>query len=108
MKSLSTLLGLSALASSCLAAEPSGNAEFVSKMPGLIAFWTFGEEAGQARASSGTSQTIPLQEVGGPIGRVEGGPFSGYSADLSGRQYFRIPYAMQMLHEAAGVERLER
>ena len=25
--------------------------------------------------------------------RVEGGPFSGYSAELNGRQHFRIPYS---------------
>jgi hypothetical protein len=34
-----------------------------------------------------------LQEVGGLIARVTGGPFSGYSAELNGKQYFRIPYA---------------
>jgi hypothetical protein len=31
--------------------------------------------------------------VGGPIPRVEGGPFSGFAAELNGRQYFRIPYS---------------
>jgi hypothetical protein len=61
--------------------------------PGLVAFWTFGEPAGQPRYSSGTKQSHPLQEVGGPIARVVGGPFSGYAAELNGKQYFRIPYA---------------
>jgi hypothetical protein len=28
-----------------------------------------------------------------PVARVEGGPFSGYSAELNGQQYFKIPYA---------------
>ena len=34
-----------------------------------------------------------MLEVGGPIARVEGGPFLGFSAELNGKQYFRIPYA---------------
>jgi len=62
-------------------------------MPGLVAFWTFGELEGKPRLSSGTKESLPLQEVGGPIVRAEGGPFSGYSAELNGKQYFKIPYA---------------
>ncbi len=65
----------------------------VTQTPGLVAFWTFAEEPGQARLSSGTKAKFPLQEVGGPIARVAGGPFSGFSAELNGKQYFRIPYA---------------
>lgn len=65
----------------------------VQQVPGLVAFWTFGEEAGDPRKSVGTKEAHPLGEVGGPIARVEGGPFSGYAADLNGRQYFKIPYA---------------
>jgi hypothetical protein len=73
--------------------SPSGNPDAVRAMPGLVAFWTFGEEAGHPRLSSGTPNPHPLQEVGGPVARVEGGPFSGYSAELNGRQFLRIPYA---------------
>ena len=62
-------------------------------MPGLVAFWTFGEEAGNPRLSSGTTTGYPLVEVGGPVARVEGGAFSGYSAELNGRQFLKIPYA---------------
>lgn len=75
------------------AAPPSGDAAVVRTTPGLVAFWTFGEEAGRPRASAGTKERLPLQEVGGPIPRIEGGPFSGFAADLNGRQYFRIPHA---------------
>ena len=75
------------------AAEPVGKAKVIEKTPGLVAFWTFGEEAGQLRSSSGTKEKHPMKEVGGPIARVEGGPFSGYAADLNGKQYFSIPYA---------------
>ncbi|MBE0542531.1 MAG: hypothetical protein IH623_14310 [Verrucomicrobia bacterium] len=75
------------------AAEPTGNRRVIEQMPGLVAFWTFGEEAGLPRDSSGTKENLPLQEVGGPIARVAGGPFSGYSAELNGKQYFKIPYA---------------
>ncbi len=70
----------------------AGDSSHVMKTPGLVAFWTFGEEAGQPRISSGTENKHPLSEVGGPIARVEGGSFSGYSADLNGKQYFKIPY----------------
>jgi hypothetical protein len=64
----------------------------VTQTPGLVAFWTFGEEAGQPRNSSGTAK-LPLREVGGPIPRIEGGAFSGYSAQFDGQHYFRIPHA---------------
>lgn len=83
-------LTLSSLAG---AAPPAGNRAVVEAMPGLVAFWTFAEEAGQPRTSSGTRQLHPLAEMGGPIPRVAGGPFSGYAAELDGRHYFSIPYA---------------
>ena len=67
--------------------------EAVTKTPGLVAFWTFGEAAGQARESVGTKAKHSLTEVGGPIARVEGGPYSGYAAELSSKQYFHILYA---------------
>ncbi|GAA5508431.1 hypothetical protein [Novipirellula caenicola] len=73
--------------------RPSGDATIVTQMPGLVAFWTFGEPAGQSRKSIGSEQSYPLAEVDGPINRVEGGPFSGYAANLNGKQYFKIPYA---------------
>jgi len=76
-----------------LSAQGSGNTTMVTQMPGLVAFWTFGEEAGHPRKSIGAKDDYPLAEVGGPIPRVVGGPFSGYAAELNGKQYFRIPYA---------------
>ena len=75
------------------ATTPVGRPSVVENTPGLVAFWTFGEAAGQARGSRGTAHRHPLQEVGGPIARVPGGPFSGYAAELDGQHYFRIPYA---------------
>lgn len=80
-------------ASSLLSATPSGDRTIVEKTPGLVAFWTFGEDASQPRVSTGTREKHPLTEVGGPIPRVAGGPFSGYAADLDGKHYFSIPYA---------------
>jgi hypothetical protein len=74
-------------------AAGSGDPSVVEKMPGLVAFWTFGEGSGQPRISTATKQKHALTEVGGPIARVEGGPFSGFAAELNGKQYFRIPYA---------------
>lgn len=70
----------------------AGDASVIEKTPGLVGFWTFGEEAGQQRASQATKEKHPMTEVNGPIKRVEGGPFSGYSADLNGSQYFEIKY----------------
>lgn len=65
----------------------------VTSTPGLVAFWTFGELAGEPRRSVGTRESHPLAEVNGPIARVSGGAYSGYAAELNGQQYFRIPYA---------------
>ena len=64
----------------------------VTKTPGLVAFWTFGEEAGAPRESTATAEKLPLKEVNGPIARVEGGPYSGYSAKLNGQQYWQIKH----------------
>jgi len=75
------------------AQTPTGDRAVIEGTPGLVAFWTFGEAAGQPRGSVGTKEKHPLAAVGGPIARVEGGPFSGYSAELNGKQYFKIPYA---------------
>lgn len=86
-------LALLLAATSLPAAEPSGDASVVEKTPGLVAFWTFGEKAGEPRLSQGTKNPHPLQEVNGPIPRVEGGPYSGYAAEFDGKRYFRIPYA---------------
>jgi hypothetical protein len=77
----------------CAHAAADSGFEVVTKTPGLVGFWSFGEPAGQPRLSTGTKAKLPLQEVGGPIPRVAGGPFSGYAADLNGKQYFKIPYA---------------
>jgi hypothetical protein len=96
MKSSPTLgvwFAFLSLTSLAPAAAPTGNRTVVEKTPGLVAFWTFGEEAGTPRVSTATREAHPLHEVGGPIARVEGGPFSGYAADLDGRHYFSIPYA---------------
>lgn len=65
----------------------------VVETEGLVAFWTFGEAENDSRRSSGTRHEHPLAEVHGPIRRVAGGPYSGHSVELNGKQYFRIPHA---------------
>lgn len=75
------------------AADPTGDRAVVEQMPNLVAFWTFGEEPGQPRRSSGTAEAHLLHEVGGPVARAEGGPYSGYSIDFDGKHYFQIPRA---------------
>jgi hypothetical protein len=92
--SLCALLSAVLSTGCCTTANPTtGDVSAVEQMPGLVAFWTFGEPAGQPRLSQGTSNPHPLLEVGGPIRRVPGGPFSGFSAELDGRQFFRVPYS---------------
>ena len=71
----------------------AGDASIIERTPGLVAFWTFGEEAGQARISQGTKEKHALAEVNGPIARVAGGPFSGHSAEPNGKQYWQIKHA---------------
>jgi hypothetical protein len=74
------------------AAEPTGDPSVVLETPHLVAFWTFGEPAGEPRRSIAPVGDYPLQEVGGPIERKEGGPYSGYAAYFDGTQYMKIPY----------------
>ncbi|MEP6671105.1 MAG: hypothetical protein ABJF10_18235 [Chthoniobacter sp.] len=93
LSSTTALLALLVAVSRLAGAEPTGDRAVVEKMPGLVAFWTFGEEGGQPRLSPGTKEKHALNEVGGPIARVVGGPYSGYAAQLNGRQYWQIKHA---------------
>lgn len=63
----------------------------VAAVPGLVAFWTFGEDAGHPRASVAGASAYPLIEVGHPVARVAGGPFSGSAAHFDGDCYLRLP-----------------
>ncbi len=72
--------------------SPTGDLKVVEKMPGLVAFWTFGEEPGEPRKSVANGDSLPLAEVGGPIARDGIGPYSGFSARLDGKRYFKITY----------------
>jgi hypothetical protein len=88
---LMRLLPILALLTTQLFADEAA-VKVVTDTPGLVAFWTFGEEPGKPRESTGTPNKHPLQEVGGPITRADGGPFSGYSVEFNGKQYLKIPY----------------
>ncbi|QDT65826.1 LamG domain-containing protein [Calycomorphotria hydatis] len=79
--------------SPALAAEPVGDADVVLKTPDLVAFWTFGEAAGEQRRSIANDEEYALREVSGPIAREATGPYSGYSAKFNGKQYLSLPYA---------------
>ena len=74
------------------AAEPVGDPSVVLETSNLVAFWTFGEEAGELRQSIADGRSYPLKEVNGPVRRIEGGPYSGYAADFNGRQWLSLPY----------------
>ncbi|MEZ4776418.1 MAG: LamG domain-containing protein [Bacteroidia bacterium] len=57
---------------------------------GLIAFWDFKEEAGQARIAQGKG-TFPLTEQNGTIPRIPEGPLSGYSARFGNKAFLSLP-----------------
>lgn len=59
--------------------------------PNLLAFWDFKEDAGQARASKGRDGVYALQEMKGPVARVEDGVFGPYSARIKRGQWFMVP-----------------
>lgn len=86
-----TLLSISCLL--ILPAFAETGASVVTKTPGLVAFWTFGEPSDQPRQSTGTPNPHPLTVVGDPITRADVGSYSGHSAQLNGKSYFEIPYA---------------
>lgn len=73
------------------AAEPAGKPEVILKTSGLVAFWDFAEPEATPRISKDTEQKHALLESGGAIPRVEGGPYSGFSARLDGSHYLHVP-----------------
>lgn len=93
LKLLPACVILQLVASAVDGGEPTGDSKVFLETPGLVAFWDFSEEPSTERVSKGGEQRYSLTEVGGPIERVEGGPFSGFAAELNGKQYFKIPYA---------------
>ncbi len=98
------LLGCGLLIISPVFADsPTGDLKVVEKTPGLVAFWTFSEEPGELRESV-TNDSLPLAEVGGPIARDEIGPYSGFSARLDGKRYFKIPYLQTGRLNISGAE----
>jgi hypothetical protein len=100
MKLTSYLSAIALTVSPCFA----GDAMVVTSTPNLVAFWTFGEAAGEVRKSIGTRNSHPLEEVGGSISRTEGGPYSGFAAELDGKRYFSIPYAKTADLNISGLE----
>lgn len=70
-------------------AAPS-KAAMIEQMDGLVAFWNFQEAAGQPRVSRGP-QPYALQEMKGPVERVESGVFGPYSARIKHGQWLMIP-----------------
>lgn len=72
-------------------AQLKARCDAVAAVPNLVAFWTFGEEPGTPRASVAGAARYPLLEVGHPVARVAGGPFSGHAAHFDGDCYLRLP-----------------
>ena len=61
-------------------------AAILKAMPDLVAFWNFQEEGGQPRVSG----DLKLQEMKGPVERVEGGVFGPYAARIKRGQWLMI------------------
>jgi len=61
-------------------------ATVIKAMPDLVAFWDFQEEGGKARVAG----DLKLQEMKGPIERVEGGVFGPHSARIKRGQWLMI------------------
>ncbi len=66
--------------------------EQLKSTKGLVAFWDFKEEAGQARQAWGKG-TFPLAEMDGTIPRLNEGPLSGYSAQFGSGAYLSLSSA---------------
>ncbi len=62
----------------------------ILKHPELISFWDFQEEAGQDAVAKGP-YPYRLTKMGGPIERLEGGPFGGYAAHVKFGQWWNLP-----------------
>lgn len=67
----------------------SSATEAVIDIQGLAAFWDFREQAGEKRQSL-ANPPLALQEVGGPISRVQEGPF-GTAIKIKSGQWLRVP-----------------
>jgi hypothetical protein len=61
-------------------------------IPNLLTFWDFQEESGSKKKAKGKYK-YELEEMNGPIRRVEDGVFGKYSADLEWGQWLRLKRA---------------
>lgn len=61
-------------------------AESIQQIPNLISFWDFQEPAGKPRVAKGP-HPYALQEMAGPIVRVDGGLFGPHAAFLRPKQW---------------------
>ena len=83
------MLGLTAVVS---AEEHSGSSVAPEKIPNAVAFWTFQEPAGEPRISAIAGQErYELEEMKGPIKRVEGGVFGPHALRVKRGQWLSIP-----------------
>ncbi len=64
----------------------------MDSLPGLVAWWDFQESAGLPRQARGP-HGYRLQEMAGPVERLQGGVFGPYAAELRAGQWFNLPRA---------------
>lgn len=69
----------------------SSTSTAVLKIPDLVAFWDFQEDAGKDRVSKGGEQPYALKEMRGPVKRASEGIFGPYAARLKRGQWLMIP-----------------
>ncbi|HSJ04172.1 MAG TPA: LamG domain-containing protein [Verrucomicrobium sp.] len=65
--------------------------KLILETPGLAAFWDFREDTGNKRVSLAPG-ALALEEMAGPVDRVEEGPF-GTALRIKPKQWLRIPRA---------------
>ncbi len=63
--------------------------EEIAEISDLVCLWNFNEEAGEKRVSGG-KENYALEEVNGPIKRVEGREEGSHAVRIDAGQYFRI------------------
>jgi hypothetical protein len=64
----------------------------LSEMPGLIAYWSFDEPAGEMRRASLGRGEFPLRETAGPVPRVDDAPCGGHAARFDQGGYLTLPH----------------
>lgn len=67
--------------------------QLLEQLDGLVAFWDFAEDSGQARRARLGRATFPLDEVAGPVPVVDDAPVGGRAVRFDQGGYLVLPHA---------------